>query len=424
MDLARKTAFEILFEIEKEEAYSNLTINRFLEKNKPENQAFVRELVYGVLENKILIDFYLDQLIPSGIKKVKKKEASLLRMGLYQMLFMDSVPDYAAVNESVVIAKKLCRGREGFINGVLRGFMKKRDQIALPDKEKDYKKYLSVKYSFPMWLIDKWENEFGIEECENLLKASNDRPQLSIRVNVMKTTREELTNKLESLGYEVSMGKHSDRTIHVKGSGLLSEDLFKSGYFSVQDEASTVTADTLDAKPGETVIDVCAAPGGKSSAVAEMMSNEGELFSCDIYEHKLELIRDMATRLGISIIKPTLLDGTIGNEEWIGKADRVLVDAPCSGLGVIRRKPEIKYKGINDFSELVGIQSKILDSSARYVKAGGVLVYSTCTINADENKKQVDSFLERNKEFELIMQKQFLPTENIDGFYVCKMIKK
>ena len=424
MDLARKTAFEILFEIEKEGAYSNLTINRFLEKNKLENPAFVRELVYGVLENKILLDFYLDQLIPSGIKKVKKKEASLLRMGLYQMIFMDSVPDYAAVNESVVIAKKLCRGREGFINGVLRGFMKKRDQISMPDKDKDVKKHLSIKYSFPIWLIDKWEKEFGIEACEELLEASNKRPQLSIRVNIMKTNRDELAKKLEELGYEVSKGVHSERTLHVKGSGLLAEELFENGYFSVQDEASTVTADTLDAKANETIIDVCAAPGGKSSAIAEMMNNEGRLISCDIYEHKLELIGKLADRLGISIIEPTLMDGTIGNEEWIGKADRVLVDAPCSGLGVIRRKPEIKYKDITDFTELVEIQAKILDSSARYVKSNGVLVYSTCTVNSDENKKQIDNFLERNKEFELVMQKQFLPTEDIDGFYVCKMIKK
>lgn len=424
MDLARKTAFEILFEIEKDGAYSNLTINRFLEKNKLENPAFVRELVYGVLENKILLDFYLDQLIPSGIKKVKKKEASLLRMGLYQMIFMDSVPDYAAVNESVVIAKKLCRGREGFINGVLRGFMKKRDQISIPVKEKDIKKHLSIKYSFPVWLIEKWEKEFGIEACEELLKASNKRPQLSIRVNIMKTSRDELAKKLEELGYEVSKGVHSERTLHVKGSGLLAEELFEKGYFSVQDEASTVTADTLDAKANETIIDVCAAPGGKSSAVAEMMNNEGRLISCDIYEHKLDLIGKLADRLGISIIEPTLMDGTIGNNEWIGKADRVLVDAPCSGLGVIRRKPEIKYKDITDFSELVEIQAKILDSSARYVKSNGVLVYSTCTVNNDENKKQIENFLERNKEFELVMQKQFLPTEDIDGFYVCKMIKK
>ena len=424
MDLARKTAFEILFEIEKEEAYSNLTINRFLDKNRPENPAFVRELVYGVLENKILLNYYLDNLIPSGIKKVKKKEATLLRLGLYQLMFMDSVPDYAAVSETVNIAKKVVRGRDGFINGVLRGYMKKGDSISLPDKEKDCKNYLSIKYSFPLWLIEKWENQYGLPECEKLLEASNARPKLSIRVNIQKTSRDELKSYLEAQGYEVNEGKFSTITLHVKGSGLLEDKMYKEGYFSVQDEASTVCADQLGAEPGDTVIDVCAAPGGKTSAVAEMMDGKGIVYSCDIYEHKLELIKGLAERLGLSIVEPTLLDGTTGNDQWIDKADKVLADVPCSGLGVIRRKPEIKYKDITDFAELVAIQKDILYKAARYVKTGGTLVYSTCTINKDENQLQVSNFLEENREFEMTYEKQFLPTEDIDGFYVCKMIKK
>ncbi len=423
MDLARKTAFEILFEIEKEDAYSNLTINRFLEKNKPENPAFIRELVYGVLENKLLLDYYLDNLIPSGIKKVKKKEATLLRLGLYQLIFMDSVPDYAAVNETVNIAKKLCRGREGFINGVLRGYMKKGNSINLPDENDDFKKHLSIKYSFPLWLIEKWETQYGIEECKRLLEASNSRPQLSIRVNVNKTSRDELKLYLEEKGFEVSVGEFSKRTLHVKGSGLLEDEKYKDGYFSVQDEASTVCADQLGAKPGEIVIDVCAAPGGKTSAVAEMMNNQGTVYSCDIYEHKLELIEKLAERLGLSIVEPTLLDGTKGQESWLNMADRVLCDVPCSGLGVIRRKPEIKYKEVTDFTELVSIQKDILYKACKYVKAGGTLVYSTCTINKDENQLQIEKFLKDNDEFEMVYEKQFLPTENIDGFYVCKMIK-
>ena len=424
MDLSRKTAFEILFEIEKEGAYSNLTINRFLEKNKPENPAFIRELVYGVLENKILLDYYLDNLIPSGIKKVKKKEATLLRLGIYQLIFMDSVPDYAAVNETVTIAKKLVRGREGFINGVLRGYMKKGNEIKLPDESKDLKNYLSVKYSFPTWLIDKWEEQYGIEECKLLLEASNSRPQLSIRVNIDKISRDDLKGYLEEKGYEVTLGTFSERTLHVKGSGLLDDDKYKEGYFSIQDEASTDAADVLGATPGETIIDVCAAPGGKSTAIAELMKNDGKVYSCDIYEHKLELINSLAKRLGLSIIETTLLDGTKGKENWFAMADRVLADVPCSGLGVIRRKPEIKYKDITDFTELVEIQKKILNNAAKYVKSGGTLVYSTCTINKDENQLQISEFLNNHLEFELISEKQFLPTENIDGFYVCKMIKK
>jgi len=424
MDLARKTAFEILFEIEKEDAYSNLTINYFLEKNKPDNPAFIRELVYGVLENKIFLDYYLDKLIPTGIKKVKKKEATLLRLGLYQIIFMDSVPDYAAVNESVTIAKKLCRGREGFINGVLRGYMKRKDELQLPDKSNDIKSFLSIKYSFQRWLVDKWEEQFGIEKCEELLKASNSRPQLSIRVNITKIGRDELREKLVHMGFDVKNGNFSERTLHVKGSGLLETELFKDGYFSVQDEASTLTSDTVGALAGETVIDVCAAPGGKTCAIAEMMMNQGTVISCDIYEHKLELIQGATNRLGLTIVEPNLLDGTIGNVSWYETADKVLVDAPCSGLGVIRRKPEIKYKTITDFSELVKIQKRILENSAKYVKQGGTLVYSTCTINDAENEKQIKDFLGNNPNFKLIFQRQFLPTENIDGFYVCKMVRE
>ncbi|MBQ9961636.1 MAG: 16S rRNA (cytosine(967)-C(5))-methyltransferase RsmB [Firmicutes bacterium] len=421
MDLNRKTAFQVLFEIEKEDSYSNLTLNKFISENKPENPAFVRELVYGVLENKMLLDYYLNQLIPSGINKVKKKEKCFLRMGLYQILFMDSVPEYAAINETVNLAKKLCRGRETFINGVLRGYLKKKDGIKLPDDEKEA---LSIRYSFPIWIIDMWTMQYGEEKCEALLKASNERPHLSIRVNLMKKTPEMLKSRLESKGFKVASGKHSKRILYVEGSGLLDTDEYKQGMFSVQDEASALAADALDPEEGYFVIDVCAAPGGKSLAIAEAMNDKGQLYSCDIYEHKLKLISEQANRLGVSIVKPTLLDGIVGDTSLNGLADRVLVDAPCSGLGVIRRKPEIKYKENEDLRELVSIQAGILERASKYLKDNGVLVYSTCTVNKDENENQVRTFLKKNNNFELVEERQFLPTEGLDGFYVCKMIKR
>lgn len=421
MDLNRKTAFQVLFEIEKEDSYSNLTLNNFISENKPENPAFVRELVYGVLENKILLDYYLNHLIPSGINKVKKKEKCFLRMGLYQIIYMDSVPEYAAINETVNLAKKLCRGRESFVNGVLRGYLKKRDQIKLPI---DKKEALSIKYSFPIWLIDMWSAQYGEEECEELLKASNERPHLSIRVNLKKKTPEMLKSRLESRGFKVESGQHSERVLYVEGSGLLDTDEYKQGMFSVQDESSTLAADALNPQPGEVVIDVCAAPGGKSLAIAEAMDDKGTLYSCDIYEHKLKLIEEQAKRLGLTIVNPTLLDGSIGDAAFDGIADRVLVDAPCSGLGVIRRKPEIKYKENEDLSQLVDIQAKILRRASKYIKENGTLVYSTCTINKAENEEQIRRFLEENKNFECIEERQYLPTEGLDGFYVCKMIKR
>lgn len=421
MDLNRKTAFQVLFEIEKEQSYSNLTLNNFINENKPDNPAFVREMVYGVLENRMLLDYYLNQLIPSGINKVKKKEKCFLRMGLYQMIFMDSVPDYAAINETVNLAKKLCRGRETFVNGVLRGYLKKKDSISMPT---DKKEFLSIKYSFPIWLIDMWTAQYGEAKCEELLRASNERPHLSIRVNLMKKSPEMLKTRLESKGFKVTEGKYSDRVLYVEGSGLLETDEYKQGLFSVQDEASTLAADAVAPEEGDVIIDVCAAPGGKSLAIAEVMNDKGKLFSCDIYEHKLKLIEEQAQRLGLTVVNPTLLDGTAGNVDFNGIADRVLVDAPCSGLGVIRRKPEIKYKENEDLSQLVEIQSKILNRAAKYLKEKGTLVYSTCTVNKAENEEQVKAFLKDNINFELVKERQFLPTEGLDGFYVCKMIKK
>ncbi len=424
MDLTRKTAFDVLYGIEQENTYSNLALNRYIAENRPENPALVRELVYGVLENKILLDYILDKLIPSGIKKVKKKEKTILRMGLYQILFTDGIPAYAAVSQSVNIAKKICRGREGFINGVLRGYIRKKDEISLPDKEKDIKSYLSVKYSFPIWIIELWIEEYGLELCEELLQSSNKRPKLSIRVNLLKSEVSALKDTLVNMGFEVDEGKFSARTLHVKGSGLLDTEEYKTGLFSVQDEASTVAADMIEATDESTVIDVCAAPGGKTMAIAEKMNNSGQIIACDIYEHKLNIIDAQAKRLGIKIIGTKLLDGTKGDQSMCNSADRVLVDVPCSGLGVIRRKPEIKYKGQGDFAELIDIQSNILKKSAQYVKINGILVYSTCTLNNKENQNQTKKFIENNKNFEIIDERCFLPTEDIDGFYVCKMRKK
>ncbi|MBS5334471.1 MAG: 16S rRNA (cytosine(967)-C(5))-methyltransferase RsmB [Clostridiales bacterium] len=419
MDLSRKTAFDVLLNMEKENSYSNLTLNRFIKQNKPENQGFTRELVYGVLENKLLLDYYLDALIKSGIKKTGKKEATLLRMGLYQIIFMDSVPEYAAVNETVNMAKRLCRGREGFINGVLRGYMKK--EIPLPKKRKDF---LCVKYSFPGWITDLWSEQYGEDMCENLLEASNKRPRLSIRVNIMKTNPDLLTELLQKKGFDVSKGRFSGRILHVKGTGLLDLKEYKEGLFSVQDEASALAADMSGAEAGDYVIDVCAAPGGKTAAIGEMMNNQGTIKSFDIYEHKLSLIKEQADRLGLKIIDTGIMDGSIGSVYLKEKADKVLADVPCSGLGVIRHKPEIKYKEPKNLKALYEIQAAILEKSSEYLKNGGTLIYSTCTINDNENGNQIREFMKRHDDFKIEAEKQFLPVEDIDGFYICKMIKK
>ena len=424
-DLNRKTAYQTLLEIEKNEAYSNIELNHQIKQLKPDNPAFVRELVYGVLENKIYLDHMLTQLIPKGLKGVKKPIKVLLRMGLYQIIFMDSVPEYAAVNETVKLARKVAPGRDGFLNGVLRGYGKKKEQLTLPDREKDLLQYLSVKYSFDASIVKLWLSQYSAEETEQLLAHSNMRPELSIRVNVMKTTADALMEALMTQGFDVKKGALSDRVLFVKGSGLLDTEAYRSGLFSVQDEASVVATEVLAPKPGERILDICAAPGGKTLAMAELMENKGAIRAFDVYQHKLDLLEGEAKRLGLSIVETAEQDGTVFNEAYTSCADKVLVDGPCSGLGVIRRKPEIKFKVVEDEArDLAGKQLAILENACRYVKDGGDLLYSTCTINRLENMGVVDCFLAKHREFELVYSRQLLPgLDETDGFFISKLHK-
>ena len=424
MDINRKTAFDVLMDVEKNGAYSNLSLNSFIEKNRPDSPAFVRELVYGVLRNRMLLDWFLGQLIPSGLKKIKKQDLTLLRMGVYQLSYMKSVPEYAAVSETVNMAKKLARGRERFINGVLREYSRNRQQLVLPDREVNLEEYLSIVYSAERWIVRLWTDAYGAEKTEALLKASNETPELAVRVNLMKTDRKSLKEKLEALGFEAAESEVSDRALLVKGSGLLDTELYREGMFSVQDEASILASDALDAKPGDCIADVCAAPGGKTFATAELMAGKGVIYAMDKYEHKLKLMEAQAKRAGIENIRLLKHDSTEPVEGLKERMDKVLADVPCSGLGVIRRKPEIKYKGMQDLDELIERQRQILQAAASYVKAGGTLVYSTCTINPVENEKQIVEFLRGNKEFKALEQKQLLPDGGTDGFFICRMRKE
>lgn len=427
MDINRRTAYFTLLEIEKNSAYSNIELNRQIENSKPSSPAFVRELTYGVLENKMLLDYILEKLIPSGLRKVKASDLVLLRMGIYQIGYMNSVPEYAGVNESVLLAKKFCKGREGFINGVLRGYIRKKDEIALPDKETNWTQYCSIKYSFLPWIVTLWEESYGREETEKLLESSNQTPELYIRINLLKTTKQELVSNLETKGFEIEdKTEYGNRVIKIKGSGLLEGDEYKNGMFSVQDPASVMAAEILGPDQGDTVIDVCAAPGGKTLAMSEIMGNKGQILAFDVYEHKLDLIDKEAKRLGITIIKTGCNDGSIMNSDYIEKADKVLVDGPCSGLGVIRKKPEIKYKEVDLAAvNLPQKQLEILTVSSNYVKEDGIIVYSTCTINPKENEQVVKDFLCNNENFILISEKQFSPNrDGTDGFYICKMKRK
>ncbi len=426
MDANRKTAYNTLMDVEGKKAYSNLALNHNIILRKPKSKGFVRELVYGVLENKMLLDYIIDALIESDVKKLRLSDLIILRMGLYQLIYMDSVPEYAAVNESVILAKAYARGRQGFINGVLRGYIHKRYDIKLPDRTQDELRYLSIKYSYEPWIISLWMEAYDVDFVEKLLEAGNQTPDLTIRLNWLKVMKEDLIQSLKDKGYKVEEGHYSQNALHVSGDDLLGTKLYKNGMFSIQDEASQMVAQLLEPAHGDLVMDVCAAPGGKTLAIAERMNNTGTVIASDIYKRKMEMVAKEAERLGITNVKTRTWDGTKVDSTMVGKADKVLVDAPCSGLGVVRRKPEIKYKQNNqEMSELPVKQLGLLTASSKYVKPGGVLMYSTCTINPYENERVVSDFLRKNPAFRVDQTKQMLPhVHKTDGFFICKMIKK
>ena len=425
MDINRKTAYLALIDVESRKAYSNLAINHQIALNKPGSPAFVRELVYGVLENKLTLDYYIDQLLNEGIESLRQQELNIIRMGIYQLSRMDSVPEYAAVNESVVLAKRYTKGMAGLVNGVLREYLSKKIQLRLPDRADGEVEYLSIKYSYAPWIVQLWLENYSADFVEALLKAGNVTPPMTVRLNWLKVMKQDLIKKLEEQHFSVEEGRLCQNALNVKGSRLLDTEMYKLGMFTPQDESSMLVAEKLDPKHGELVMDVCAAPGGKTTAIAERMNNTGRIIASDIYRRKLDLIDKEAKRLGITNIETRSWDATRVDSSMLHKADRVLVDAPCSGLGVVSRKPEIKYKPMTEEMELLPKkQLAILSASSSYVKPGGRLVYSTCTVNPNENERVTELFLKRNPSFSKIERTLLLPNINgTDGFFICVMEK-
>lgn len=426
MDVNRKTSYLALLDVQSKKAYSNLALNHQIIVNKPNAPGFVRELVYGVLERKLTLDYYIDLLVKDGIKSLRPQELIILRMGIYQLKYMNSVPEYAAVNESVVLAKKYCRAKSGFINGVLREFLNKKMQLRMPDRNEDEIKYLSIKYSYAPWIIELWMEHYSMDFVEELLEAENQTPPTTIRLNWLKVMKEDLIQALEEKDFQVEEGILCQNALNVKGNHLLDTELYKMGMFTPQDESSILVAEKLDPKQGETIMDVCAAPGGKTTAIAERMNNTGRIIASDIYRRKLDLVDKEARRLGITNIETRSWDATRVDSSMVEKADRVLVDAPCSGLGVIRRKPEIKYREFTEDMELLPKkQLAILSASSNYVKPGGTLLYSTCTINPMENEKVTEKFLKKNSSFKSVERMVLSPNvDGTDGFYICVMRKE
>ncbi len=441
---SREIALRVLYEINEQGAYSNISLNRNIDYEVSSlDDALIREIVYGVLENKLFIDWVFSSFSKIKFKKISPYIKEIIRMGIYQIMFMDRIPDSAAVNESVKLAKKYGhKGSYGFVNGLLRNVTRNKDNIKLPDKEKNSKEYLSIKYSHPKWMIDTWVDEFGYEFTQDICIANNTKPNLNIRVNTIKTTKEELIELLNQKGFIVHKAKYANDGLIIDNPTKITEtDEFKRGLFQIQDESSMLVTQIMDPKEGSIVIDVCSAPGGKTTHIAQCMNNKGKIIARDVYEHKLNLIEDNCKRLGIEIIETQLYNALKVDEELIEKADYCLVDAPCSGLGLLRRKPDIKWnKQQDNVDEIINLQYQILVNGSKYVKRNGILIYSTCTINRDENINLVNKFLKENTDFKFASFKglvnnidngmdnegyiELFPNiHGTDGFFIAKMIK-
>ena len=398
----RRVAFDVLYKIETEESYSSIAVNKALKENNLNklDSSFASAIIYGVLERKITLDYIIRQYSSVRLKKIETKTLVLLRIGVFQLIFMDKIPDSAAVNETVKTAKNLGLFKSsGFINGILRSITRAEEKYNI-ENIKNKNKYLSVKYSVPEDIISMWINSYGEKTTLDMPSSLTGRPPLYARVNTLKGDTDQVIRELSRQNI-IAEKTLVDGVISLRNTGSLeSLNAFKEGRIYIQDLSSNIALTALSPQQDNTVFDVCSAPGGKSFTSAILMKNKGRIFSFDLYEHKIELIRKTSLRLGIDIIKTKTADSIkIPEEKSWNKADIVICDVPCSGLGIIRRKPEIRYKNNLLDNSLKEIQYNILCSSALLVKSKGKLMYSTCTLNPEENNKIVEKFLSEHSDF-------------------------
>ncbi len=423
MSSARKVAVKVLSEVEREASYSNIATDVAIKEAglTPNDAKLASMLIYGVLQRKITLDKILKDMAGSGFSKTHPFILSVLRVGAYQLLFMDKIPESAAVNESVKIVKSSKQKfAVGFTNAVLRKIAKSKNDIlqSIEDCED-----LSFRYSCSNELAECLIKDYGKESAQGYLKSSLESPKLYCRINSF-VDNDGLFDTLTEKGITCENAS-LDGAFTIKGAGSVERlPEFKKGEFFVQDLASQIAIANLGIKEGMSVLDVCAAPGGKSFTAAQYAGIGGKIVSCDLYEKRAGLIESGAKRLNISNLTTFQNDATEYNEN-LGQFDRVLCDVPCSGFGVIRRKPEIKYKSLDEFSELPAIQLEILKTSVKYLKPDGQIMYSTCTLRQVENREVVDKFLCENKDFEIVSEQTLFPQINdSDGFYFCVLKRK
>lgn len=418
MSKARDIALKALLKVNNDLAYSNITFNNLLKNIQIEEKEknFATALFYGVLDRKITLDYLLDKATTKPFSKVSPITAEVLRLALYQIMYMDSVPDSAAVNEAVKqIKSSKERYNSGFVNAVLRNIL--RNNIQLPsDNSIDS---LTIRYSCPSWIIQSFIADYGLTDTLWLLEASLNPPPLTLRVNITKNNKQQLSQRLLEEDIKSNLISNTD-ALTINGFwGSEQSPIYKEGLFHTQDLSSQYAIKEMDLKPNDKVLDMCASPGGKSFTMAQYVGEKGKIVSADIYENRVALIKSGAKRLGLENIEAIVQDATVYNET-LGKFDAVICDVPCSGLGIMRRKPDIKYKEVKDLAALEQIQISILENAINYLEDTGKIMYSTCTLRKSENDEIVSQFLEKHKDFKLIYQHTFMPhKDNTDGFFAA-----
>lgn len=431
IDFARNIALKIIYEVNSKQAYSNIVLDKYINENREKlsnlDINFISELVYGVITWKLTLEYIIQKYSKIKLKKMSDWVKNILYLGSYQIIFLDKVPKSAAVNESVNLCKKYNFKSANLVNAILRK-INKEDYEEINSITDSITK-VSLKYSIPEWMVKKFFNDYGENGAEEICKNLNLRPNMSVRLNKLK-------EKIE-IGTD---GILNDFRVITKTKNIIKTKEYEEGYITLQDEAAGLSSFVLNPKKGELVLDACSAPGGKTTYLAEIMQNEGKIIAWDIYEERIKQVRKNAKRLGISIIETQVNDATAFKEEFKNKFDKILLDVPCLGLGVIRRKPDIKWnRKEEDVIEISDIQYKILKTCASYLKEDGILLYSTCSMLKEENELIINKFLQEEnfetinieeripKEFYKITKNnmvQFLPNEKHDGFFITMLKRK
>ena len=424
----REIAANILTDMQADGSYGNLLLRRTLNRHNallPAQKAFITELVNGVLRNLIYIDYSIDQFSKTKTGKMKPFVLNVLRLSVYQFFFMDKTPDFAACNEAVSLVKKRgLHGLAGFVNGVLRGILRGKDNIILPAE--GTAEHLSVRYSCPLWLVLRFVRQYGMDAARDMLAANTTPPDVTLCVNTLRTTPDALADMLDKECVTVKPARFMEKlALHVSGtSDMTALPSFQQGLYFVMDESAMCAMAMAKPAAGMKILDLCAAPGGKSFAAAVLSEDKANISARDIYEHKLELINNSAARLGLRSVTASLSDAEKVDETAVGTADLVLVDAPCSGFGLLRKKPDIRFaRREEDIPQLAALQRRILRNAARYVKPGGTLVYSTCTLTKEENEDNAD-WIAQELDLREEERRTILPQEyGTDGFFIVKYKK-